>query len=82
MIDIGDGMEEYASVDMNDVNDIINEISFNWFEVFLILMYIIKHLYSHSYTSCIFKNRLKVIINNKNKVAMTLQIIIYILRSR
>ncbi len=40
-----------------------------------------KHPYSHSYTSCIFKNRLKEIINNKNEVVTTLQIIIHILRS-
>ncbi len=29
------------------------------------IRYIKKHLYQHSYTSCIFKNRLKEITNNK-----------------
>ncbi len=32
MIDIRDGMNEYASLGVNDVNDIIDEICLNWIE--------------------------------------------------
>ncbi len=46
MIDIRDGTQECASLNMNDVNDIINKICLNWIEcIFNFNVYFLKFLF-------------------------------------